>query len=80
MVAYALHERALWTSTRRLTVEQWLVLISQSVNRENAKVASGCRTQQGSEAGGNSVGRADRGVEARRGAMCPLGLAGTSGI
>src|SRR5664279_4439186 len=37
---YALHEGALWTSTRRLTVEQWLGLISQAVNREDAKLAS----------------------------------------
>jgi 5-methylcytosine-specific restriction endonuclease McrA len=37
---YALHAGSLWTSTRRLTAEQWVGLISQSVNREDARLAS----------------------------------------
>ncbi|MBZ5624807.1 MAG: HNH endonuclease [Acidobacteriia bacterium] len=37
---YSHHENCLWSSTRRLTVEQWLGLISQVVNRESAKLAS----------------------------------------
>lgn len=37
---YALYEGTLWSSTRRLTVEQWLGLISQAMNREEARLAS----------------------------------------
>jgi hypothetical protein len=37
---YALHEGSLWSSTRALKVEQWLTLISQAVNREDAKLTS----------------------------------------
>lgn len=37
---YTLHHAALWTSTRRLDSEQWMGLITQAINREEAKLAS----------------------------------------
>jgi len=37
---YALYEGSLWSSTRRLSGEQWMGLISQALNKEDAKLAS----------------------------------------
>ena len=37
---YALHSGSLWSSTRCLTNEQWLGLISQAIQREEAKLQS----------------------------------------
>ena len=37
---YALHGGSLWTSTRRLSGEQWAGLITHVVSREDAKLAS----------------------------------------
>ena len=37
---YALHQLTLWSSTRSFTNDQWLGLISQAMNREEAKLAS----------------------------------------
>jgi len=35
---YALHDGTLWSSNRGLKAEQWLTLISQAINREDAKL------------------------------------------
>jgi 5-methylcytosine-specific restriction endonuclease McrA len=37
---YALHQGSLWSSGRGFTVEQWLGLISQAINREEARLAT----------------------------------------
>jgi hypothetical protein len=37
---YALHEGSLWTSARRLDVQQWLGLIAQAVVKEEAQLKS----------------------------------------